>query len=249
MRRIAIHIALVLPMLLLTATEGYCQLNAELIVYNALKKKTEPAFATHTVVEGLNAKAHKSTMERTQEFREASDSLGFYYKAFNWVDIAFNALRFAMNVKNTYDVANKRIDGIVSLIKVYEDECLKHGDIEADDQEIIDIGRDMYNEVKQDVNSIINTSTAIVGYIGLQFPCTTFSMLNDLKTLNNSLEHIQYSLNNAYMRLYFFMVSRTGFRWNIAYTPVDRVSIAEGAIGRWKSAAQQSLTKMPGATE
>lgn len=242
-------IMILVLLLLLTATEGYCQLNAELIVYNALKKKTEPAFITHSAIEDLNAKAHKNTMERTREFREASDSLGFYYKAFNWVDIAFNALRFAMNVKNTYDVANKRIDGIVKLIKLYEDECLKHGDIEADDQEIIDIGRDMYNEVSQDVNSIINTSTAIVGYIGLQFPCTTFSMLNDLKTLNNSLEHIQYSLNNAYMRLYYFMVTRTGFRWNIAYNPVDRVAIAEGAIGRWRSAAHESLSKMSGVTE
>ena len=74
-------------------------------------------------------------------------------------------------------------------------------------------------------------------------------MLNDLKSLNNSLEHIQYTLNNAYKRLYLFMVTRTGLRWNMTYTPIDRISVAEGAIGRWRAATQQSLNRMAGAAE
>lgn len=242
------YITVLVLSLLMSAADCLGQ-SEEVFVYDALKDKTEPAFLAHTAVEAINSKAHKGTMEKTQAFREASDSLGFYYKAFNWVDIGFNTLRFGMNVKNTYDVAKKRINGIISLLELYEKECLAHGNIEREDQEILDIGKELYSSVESDVNDISTTAVAIAGYVTLKFPCTTFSMLNDLKSLNNSLEHIQYTLNNAYKRLYLFMVTRTGLRWNMTYTPIDRISVAEGAIGRWRAATQQSLNRMAGATE
>ena len=249
MKKMLCHMVLLLLSLLAVVTDVHAQANAEIPIYNALERKTRPAFVIRNGVEVMNNEAHKSSMKSAGKFRAASDSLGFYYKAFNWVDIGFNSLRFGMNVVNTYNVAKTRMEGITRLLQQYEEECLKHGDLERGDMQIIEIGKVLYRDVRDDSEKIYYTAINVGGYVALKMPCTTYSLLADLKMLNDALEHIQQVLNRAYSRLYFFMATRTGFRWNLSYTPIDRVSVAEGAIGRWRNATQESLNRMAGVTE
>ena len=236
---------MVLALLLTVVKEGCAQLyNAEIEVYIPLHKRTGPSFTARNGVEVLNESFHDNTRESTKKYREVSDTLGLYYKAFNWVDIGFNSLKMAFNVYNTGEIAKKRISGIADLLRQYEQQCLLRGDIEAGDQEILDIGQDLYRDIMRDVDDIRNSAIGLLGYNIAQVPATTFSVLNSLKDMNVSLENIQKTLNGAYGRLYRFMLMRLGWRWDFAYVQIDRTGVAESAIGRWKDATRESMNRM-----
>ena len=243
MSRILPYLFLLLPLFLFPAASRAQVYNPEIEAYIALHKKTGVAFDAHTLVEKVNVKAHEGNMDAAALVRQQADSLGFYYKAFNWVDLAYSSLKFAFNVSNTMSLARKRIEGIVSLLDQYRTAVLMHGAISREDREIFEIGEKLYGDIRNDVRDIEYTAGTIAGYVSLQFPCTTYSMLQQLKKLNDSLEHIQHTLNMAYNSLYRFMLMRLGWHWHSAYVPVDRVSVAEGAIGRWRNSTIESLNR------
>lgn len=239
-----LYMAVLLAVLLAVPSVLHAQLyNPEIEAYIALHKKTGPAFTARTTVEHANSDLHKKTAKGAQMYRETGDSLGMYYKAFNWIDIAYTSLKFGFNVYNTVDVARRRISAIISLLDDYQKEVLKHGNIEKDDQVIIDIGQQLYGSVSGDVNAILYSAGIILGFSAVKIPCTTYSLLENLHIINEALEHIQSSLNIAWGRLYMFMLARLGWRWNFSYTPLDRVSVTEGAIGRWRAATMESLNR------
>lgn len=233
-------LAVLLTVPSLASAGGY---NPEIDIYVPLHKKTGPAFTARNAVELINSELHHETAKGAKEYRESGDSLGLYYKAFNWVDLTYNTLKFGYNVYNTADIARTRISAIVALLNDYQNEVRKHG-IERDDQVILDIGRELYENVSNDVEDIWTTAAQILGFSAVKVPISTYSMLEDMHILNGSLEHIQYSLNRAWGRLYAFMLARLGWRWDFSYTPLERSAIAEGAIGRWREATQRSLSLM-----
>lgn len=241
MSRTVLHIVLALASLFVASSVCRAQYNPEINAYVALHKKTGPAFTARNGVEIINTDAHEETKDGAVEYRQQSDSLGFYYKAFNWVDIAYGTLKFAFNVYNTEEIARKRITAIVRLLDAWKEDMLRYGDLPREDVEFIKIGKDLYEAVKTDVEAIILTAGNITAYISLQLPCTTFSMLQDLKILNDCLEDIQKALNIAYSRVYQYMLMRHGWRWHVAYTPVDRTELSESAIGRWCRSTRESL--------
>lgn len=233
--------------LLLVCAESPAQIvNAEIPAYVALHKKTGPVTFTRSVVEEYNKDLHRKSSESAVEVKEASDSLGLYYQAFNWVDIVYQSLRFGYNVRNTYNVTKERIEGIARLLDEYVRDVADTRTLTSDDQEVLDIGRELYDNVKSDVESVTLSITTIIGYAGAKVPCTTYSLLTELKVINGGLDLLQKHLNRAYTRLYVALMLRKGWHWKGHYLPESRVTICEKALERWHDSAVGSMSKASG---
>lgn len=215
--------------------------NFELIGYIESHKKTGPWGFARFGASNLAEAAHKEVMDRARDVQEASDSLGMYYKAFGFVDLIYQSLRFGFNVKNTYEIASERISQINTLLEEYIRDMALRGDIEGDDREILNIGQALYENDSAYVKSAWKSLTVVFGMAIAKQPVTTYSLLIEMENINRCLEAVQVSLDNAYRRLSWYMLLRRGWHWKGTYTPIDRLSLVEGALRRWHDKSVSTL--------
>lgn len=219
-------------------------LNMELPVYIELHKGSGPVTFARSAAERINEKLHSKLRDSAEEVKASSDSLGFYYKAFNWVDVIYQSLRFGYNVKNTYQVTTEKVVAINNLLEGYISDVAETRDIEADDMEIIRIGRDLFHEDSVIIAGVWPSFVKVIGFAALKQPVTTYSLLTELKKINDAMEAIQANLNKAYERLSWYILIRRGWHWRNTYVTVNRVDVAEWALKRWHDASVESMKRV-----
>ena len=86
-----------------------------------------------------------------------------YTRAFDIIDVMYQSLRTALNVKNTYTAVSDRIGDYKSLLEDFNEKILKRGRIEPSDALILTINEKAIRDIAHDGEQLYKSVSDQIG--------------------------------------------------------------------------------------
>ena len=162
-------------------------------------------------------KMHSLMAEREKDRYKVERQLDRINRNFDILNIVLKGVSVSFKAGNTYTNIKKSLEGYSSLLKSYYLVCLKRGDIQPQDLQIYDHGKEMVNLVEEEVKSMWKSFGQLSQYVLAKQNCKT--------------------------KTWSYMSVRLGF-WNKQlYSSKTVRQICESSYGRWRKEASQSLER------
>ena len=100
-------------------------------------KKQRSLLLARSTLEYSNKLLHEYSSKEVGNYKELNIDLDKYTRAFDAIDVMYQSLRTALNVKNTYTSVSDRIGDYKSLLEDFNAKILARGRIETADTLII----------------------------------------------------------------------------------------------------------------
>ncbi len=175
-----------------------------------------------STLEQSNKLLHDYTQKATGDYKQINVDLDKYTRAFDVIDVLYQGLRTAMNVKDTY--------GSVSN--------LKRGKPDVADLQLITINEKAIENIYQEGTHLYRSLNDLVLYATGAAACSTADLLVILESINMSLDNIERHLNNAYFESWRYIQVRIGYWKARLYRSKTKAEILDNAFGRWKVAGK-----------
>ncbi len=101
-------------------------------------KKQRSLLLARSTLEYSNKLLHGYSRKEVGGYKELNVDLDRYTRAFDIIDVMYQSLRTALNVKNTYTAVSDRIGDYKSLLEDFNEKILKRGRIEPSDALILE---------------------------------------------------------------------------------------------------------------
>ena len=115
-------------------------------------KKQRSLLLARSTLEYSNSLLHSYSSDEVGEYKEVNIDLDRYTRAFDVIDIMYQSLRTALNVKGTYETVSERISDYTDLLEDFNKKVIQRKHIELADTMLISINRkaidNIYNEGK-----------------------------------------------------------------------------------------------------
>lgn len=161
-----------------------------------------------------------------------------YTRAFDIIDVMYQSLRTALNVKNTYTSVSDRIGDYKNLLEDFNEKILKRGRIEPSDALILSINEKAIRDIAHDGEQLYKSVSDLVLYATGAAACSTSDLLTVLEVINQSLDDIERHLNRAYIETWRYIQVRIGYWKSKIYRERTKREILDGAFGRWREAGR-----------
>ena len=161
-----------------------------------------------------------------------------YTRAFDVIDVMYQSLRTALNVKNTYTAVSDRIGDYKRLLEDFNEKILKRGRIEPSDALILSINEKAIRDIAHDGEQLYKSVSDLVLYATGAAACSTSDLLTVLEAINQSLDDIERHLNRAYIETWRYIQVRIGYWKSKIYRERTKREILDGAFGRWREAGR-----------
>lgn len=189
-------------------------------------------------MEYSNSLLHSYSSEEVGEYKEVNIDLDRYTRAFDVIDIMYQSLRTALNVKGTYETVSERISDYKNLLEDFNEKVIQRKHIELADTMLISINRRAIDNIYNEGKYLYNSLNDLVLYASGAAECSTAELLAVLDNINNSLDLIEKHLNQAYFQTWQYVQLRMGYWKEKVYRTRTKAEILEDAFGRWRVAGK-----------
>lgn len=193
---------------------------------------------TRSTLEYSNKLLHEYSRREVGGYKELNADLDKYTRAFDVIDVMYQTLRTALNVKNTYRTVSDRIGDYKKMLEEFNDKVLKRGQPEWADLQIITINARAIEAIAREGEQLYRSVSDLVLYATGAAACSTSDLLLVFESVNMSLDNIERHLNRAYIETWRYIQVRIGYWKSNIYRSKTRQEIIDGAFGRWRGAGR-----------
>ena len=201
-------------------------------------KKQRSLLLARSTLEYSNQLLHSYSCEEVGKYKEVTIDLDKYTRAFDVIDIMYQSLRTALNVKGTYETVSERISDYKDLLEDFNKKVIQRKHIELADTMLISINRKAIDNIYNEGKYLYNSLNDLVLYATGAAECSTAELFTVLDNINNSLDLIEKHLNNAYFQTWRYIQLRMGYWKEKVYRTRTKAEILEDAFSRWKVAGK-----------
>ena len=201
-------------------------------------KKQRSLLLARSTLEYSNKLLHEYSSKEVGGYKELNVDLDRYARAFDIIDVMYQSLRTALNVKNTYTAVSDRIGDYKNLLEDFNEKILKRGRIEPSDALILTINEKAIRDIAHDGEQLYKSVSDLVLYATGAAACSTSDLLTVLEAINQSLDDIERHLNRAYIETWRYIQVRIGYWKSKIYRERTKREILDGAFGRWREAGR-----------
>ncbi len=201
-------------------------------------KKQRSLLLARSTLEYSNQLLHQYSREEVGQYKELNIDLDRYTRAFDIIDVMYQSLRTALNVKNTYNSVSDRIGDYKRLLEDFNEKILKRGRIEPSDALILTVNEKAIRDIADEGEHLYKSVSDLVLYATGAAACSTSDLLTVLEAVNRSLDDIERHLNRAYIETWRYIQVRIGYWKSKIYRERTKREILDGAFGRWRGAGK-----------
>ena len=201
-------------------------------------KKQRSLLLARSTLEYSNKLLHEYSSKEVGKYKEVNIDLDRYTRAFDVIDVMYQALRTVLNVKNTYTTVSDRVGDYKKLLEDFNDKILKRGRIEPSDALILTINEKAIRDIAHEGEQLYKSVSDLVLYATGAAACSTSDLLMVLEAVNRSLDDIERHLNRAYIETWRYIQVRIGYWKEKIYRARTKQEILDGAFGRWRGAGR-----------
>ncbi len=201
-------------------------------------KQQRSLLLARSTLEYSNKLLHEYSRKEVGEYKELNVDLDKYTRAFDVIDVMYQTLRTALNVKNTYHTVSDRIGDYKTMLEAFNDKVLKRGKPEWADLQIITINAQAIENIASEGEQLYRSVSDLVLYATGAAACSTADLLMVFESVNRSLDNIERHLNCAYFETWRYIQVRIGYWKSRIYRSKTRQEIIDGAFGRWRGAGR-----------
>lgn len=201
-------------------------------------KKQRSLLLARSTLEYSNQLLHSYSSDEVGKYKEVNIDLDKYTRAFDVIDIMYQSLRTALNVKGTYETVSERISDYKDLLEDFNKKVIQRKHIELADTMLLSINRKAIDNIYNEGKYLYNSLNDLVLYATGAAECSTAELLTVLDNINNSLDLIEKHLNNAYFQTWRYIQLRMGYWKEKVYRTRTKAEILEDAFSRWKVAGK-----------
>ncbi len=201
-------------------------------------KKQRSLLLARSTLEYSNKLLHEYSRKEVGEYKELNADLDRYTRAFDVIDVMYQSLRTALNVKNTYNSVSERIGDYKELLEDFHGKVLKRGRVEPSDALILTINEKAIRDIADAGEHLYKSVSDLVLYATGAAACSTSDLLTVLESINQSLDDIERHLNRAYIETWRYIQVRIGYWKSKIYRERTKREIIDGAFGRWRGAGR-----------
>lgn len=201
-------------------------------------KKQRSLLLARSTLEYSNKLLHGYSRKEVGGYKELNVDLDRYTRAFDVIDVMYQSLRTALNVKSTYTAVSERIADYKKLLEDFNEKVLKRGTVELADAQILMINEKAIRDIADDGEHLYKSVSDLVLYATGAAACSTSDLLMVLEAINTSLDDIERHLNRAYIETWRYIQVRIGYWKSKIYRERTKQEIINGAFGRWRSAGR-----------
>lgn len=234
---ILIFIVCVLP------TKLYAQFSFDVLSVEAYihdHKKQRSLLLARSTLEHSNKLLHQYSCEEIEGYKELNFDLDKYTRAFDVIDVMYQSLRTAFNVKDTYKSVSERLVDYKKLLTDFNDKVVKRKHIELADTLILSINARAIRNITHDGEHLLKSMNDLVLYATGAAACSTADLLFVLDEINNSLDGIERHLNRSYYETWRYIQLRMGYWKEKVYRTRTKKQIIDNAFERWRNAGLQT---------
>ena len=201
-------------------------------------KKQRSLLLARSTLEYSNQLLHEYSRKEVGGYKELNVDLDRYTRAFDVIDVMYQSLRTALNVKSTYTAVSDRIGDYKRLLEDFNEKVVKRGRIDPADAFIIKINERAIRDIAHDGEQLYRSVSDLVLYVTGAAACSTSDLLMVLEGVNRSLDDIERHLNRAYIETWRYIQVRIGYWKEKIYRTRTIREIADDAFGRWRGAGR-----------
>lgn len=201
-------------------------------------KKQRSLLLARSTLEYSNQLLHSYSSDEVGKYKEVNIDLDRYTRAFDVIDIMYQSLRTALNVKGTYETVSERISDYKDLLEDFNKKIIQRKHIELADTMLISINRRAIDNIYNEGKYLYNSLNDLILYATGAAECSTAELLAVLDNINNSLDLIEKHLNQAYFQTWRYVQLRMGYWKEKVYRTRTKAEILEDAFSRWKIAGK-----------
>lgn len=201
-------------------------------------KKQRSLLLARSTLEYSNQLLHEYSRKEVGGYKELNVDLDRYTRAFDVIDVMYQSLRTALNVKSTYTAVSDRIGDYKRLLEDFNEKVVKRGRIDPTDALIIKINERAIRDIAHDGEQLYRSVSDLVLYVTGAAACSTSDLLMVLEGVNRSLDDIERHLNRAYIETWRYIQVRIGYWKEKIYRTRTIREIADDAFGRWRGAGR-----------
>lgn len=199
-------------------------------------KKQRSLLLARSTLEYSNQLLHEYSRKEVGKYKDLNVDLDRYTRAFDVIDVMYQSLRTALNVKSTYTAVSDRIGDYKRLLEDFNERIVKRGRIDPADALILKINEQAIRDIAHDGEQLYRSVSDLVLYVTGAAACSTSDLLMVLEAVNRSLDNIERHLNRAYIETWRYIQVRIGYWKEKIYRTRTIREIADDAFGRWRGA-------------
>ncbi len=237
----------ILVMLLFMVTlfpfKSYAQWTFDIVSVEAYindHKKQRSLLLARSTLEHSNKLLHQYSREEVEEYKELNFDLDKYTRAFDVIDVMYQSLRTALNVKSTYNSVRGRIVDYKDLLSDFNEKVIKRKHIELADTMIIAINARAVKQITDEGEHLFRSMNDLVLYATGAAACSTADLMFVLNEINNSMDNIERHLNRSYFETWRYIQLRMGYWKEKVYRTRTKKQIIDNAFERWRNAGLQT---------
>ena len=196
-------------------------------------KKQRSLLLARSVLEESNKQLHELSANTNRQYRDINIELDKYARAFDTIDLIFDAVSTGFNVYHTYDNVKDKLGKYKTMLQRYNEVIIKRGKIESADTLLLRVNERAIQNITHECENIYKSLIFIAAYASKKIPCSTYSLMFMVECIDNSLNRITDIVNQAYFRTWQYIQVRTSFWKASLFRSKPIKQIVTDAIGRW----------------
>ena len=209
--------------------------------YIADHKTQRSLLLARATLEQSNNLLHEYSAKAADDYKELNIDLDKYTRAFDVIDVLYQSLRTAFNVRDTYTTVTNRISDYRRLLDRYNEKIVKRTRFEISDTIIIAVNLRAIQKIGDESTQLYRSLSDLILYATGAAACSTSDLLLVIDSINQSLDLIEYHLNTAYFNTWRYIQVRTGYWKSEVYRIRTKREIASDAFGRWRESGHNPL--------
>lgn len=201
-------------------------------------KKQRSLLLARSTLEYSNKLLHDYSKKETVGYKELNVDLDKYTRAFDVIDVMYQSLRTALNVKGTYETVSDRLSDYKHLLEDFQDKVVKRKHIELADTLILSVNARAIRNIAYEGEHLYKSVSDLVLYATGAAACSTSDLLMILDDINDSLDTIEKHLNKAYFETWRYIQLRMGYWKEQIYRTRTKQEILNDAFGRRRKAGK-----------
>lgn len=201
-------------------------------------KQQRSLLLARSTLEHSNKLLHEYSRKETVGYKELNVDLDKYTRAFDVIDVMYQSLRTALNVRSTYQGVSDRISDYKTMLEDFHEKVIKRKHIELADTLILSINARAIRTIAQEGEYLYKSVSDLILYATGATACSTSDLLMVLNSINNSLDNIERHLNRAYFETWRYIQVRIGYWKEKVYRTKTKQQMVEDAFSRWRVAGK-----------
>lgn len=201
-------------------------------------KQQRSLLLARSTLEQSNRLLHEYSRKETVGYKELNVDLDRYTRAFDVIDVMYQSLRTALNVRSTYKGVSERISDYKAMLEEFRGKVIRRKHIELADTLILSINAAAIRMIAEEGEYLYRSVSDLVLYATGAAACSTSDLLTVLESINGSLDNIERHIDRAYFETWRYIQVRIGYWKEKVYRTRTMREIIDHAFGRWRQSGK-----------